>query len=185
MSTSPLRPWVAAVKGGTVLCAHCTCMARLGEACLHIAALLFAAEAHTKLNKDISCTSKACSWLSPAMQNVRYAPISDINFSAPDTIEDHYSHQQHKWLSHHRKKRWPSFIVIYPALIRSLEFFSIVPDFSDMFKVEHETLSKPLSLLYNEQCLNMSYTDLLKVCETVFENITITKEQARNVELAT
>ena len=48
VSASPLRPWVAAAKGGTVLCAHCTCMAGLGEACSHIAALLFAAEAHTK-----------------------------------------------------------------------------------------------------------------------------------------
>ena len=58
-------------------------MAGLGEACSHIAALLFAAEAYTKLSKDYSCTSESCRWLPPSMQNVKYAPISDINFSAP------------------------------------------------------------------------------------------------------
>ena len=33
-----LKPWVAAEKGGTIISAHCTCMAGLGEACSHIAA---------------------------------------------------------------------------------------------------------------------------------------------------
>ena len=75
----PLRPWVAAEKGGTVLCAHCTCMAGLGEACSHIAALLFAAEAYTKLSKDSSCTSEPCRWLSPSMQNVKCMLLSQIS----------------------------------------------------------------------------------------------------------
>ena len=140
-----------------------------------------------QINKDISCTSKACSWLSPAMQNVRYAPISDINFCSPDT-------KRRKMLEGpcDRRSLQPSTtqVVKPPSKEEMAKFYSdlsntdtkpgilsIVPDFSDMFKVEHETLSKPLSLLYNEQCLNMSYTDLLKVCETVFLNITITKEQ--------
>ena len=33
-----LHPWVAAERNGTIICAHCTCMAGLGEACSHIAA---------------------------------------------------------------------------------------------------------------------------------------------------
>ena len=45
-------------------------MAGLREACSHIAALLFSAEAHTKYI------------LPPSLQNVSYAPISDIYFSA-------------------------------------------------------------------------------------------------------
>ena len=34
------KPWFAAEQSGTIICAHCTCMAELGEACLHISALL-------------------------------------------------------------------------------------------------------------------------------------------------
>ena len=80
---TPLKPWVAAEKGGTIISAHCTCMAGLGEACSHIAALLFSTEAYTRHMKNISCTSNPCEWLPPTMKNVPYAPISDINFSAP------------------------------------------------------------------------------------------------------
>ena len=47
--------WVAAEKCGTIICANCTCMAGLGEACSHIAALIFAVEVQNCL-KDTSCT---------------------------------------------------------------------------------------------------------------------------------
>ena len=48
VSATPLKPWVAVEKTGVVLCAHCICMAVLGEACSHIAALLFTLEANTQ-----------------------------------------------------------------------------------------------------------------------------------------
>ena len=51
LTTTPIRPWIAAEKNGKILCANCTCMAGLGEACSHISALLFAAEANTQLEK--------------------------------------------------------------------------------------------------------------------------------------
>ena len=60
ISTTPVKQWVAAEKGGTIICAHCTCMAGLGEACSHIAALLFVLEANTKMQKNTSCTSRLC-----------------------------------------------------------------------------------------------------------------------------
>ena len=49
MSEKPLQPWVAAERTGRILAAHCTCMAGLGEACSHIAALLFSIETTVKL----------------------------------------------------------------------------------------------------------------------------------------
>ena len=66
VTASPSKSWVAAEKCGTILCSYCTCMAGLGGACSHIAALRFAAEAHNRL-KDTSCTSQPCAWLSPNM----------------------------------------------------------------------------------------------------------------------
>jgi uncharacterized Zn finger protein len=49
MSEKPLQPWIIAEKDGRILAAHCTCMAGLGEACTHVAALLFAVDASVKL----------------------------------------------------------------------------------------------------------------------------------------
>ena len=64
LSATPLRPWVAVEKIGSVLCAHCNCMAGLGEACSHIAAVLFALEANVQARKSMSCTSLPCLSLS-------------------------------------------------------------------------------------------------------------------------
>ena len=39
LSAALVKPWVAVEQKGMVVCAHCTCMAGLGEACSHIAAV--------------------------------------------------------------------------------------------------------------------------------------------------
>ena len=31
LSDTPVKPWIAALQNGTVLCAHCTCMADLAK----------------------------------------------------------------------------------------------------------------------------------------------------------
>ncbi|XP_001624269.3 LOW QUALITY PROTEIN: uncharacterized protein LOC5503168 [Nematostella vectensis] len=65
LSEDALRPWVAIKKDGTVsMCAHCNCMAGIGESCSHIGALLFKIEAAVRLGytKEAACTSKACTW---------------------------------------------------------------------------------------------------------------------------
>ena len=83
VSATLAKLWVAAEKSGTVICAHCTCMAGLGEACFHISVLMFVMEANIKMQKNVSCTSQLCSWLLPSMQKVEYTPLSHINFSTP------------------------------------------------------------------------------------------------------
>ena len=54
LSASPLKPWIATEMLGAILCAHCTCMTGLGEACSHILAVLFAAEANSRILKNVS-----------------------------------------------------------------------------------------------------------------------------------
>lgn len=56
-----LKVWVSIKQNGEILCAHCTCMAELGEAHSHIAAVLFTAEANTKTKASLSSTSMPCS----------------------------------------------------------------------------------------------------------------------------
>ena len=81
VSVPSISPRVAAERNGTILCAHCTCMAGLGEVCSHISALLFAIEAHTKLKKDASCTSHPCKWLPPAIKMSIMLKYLKIDFS--------------------------------------------------------------------------------------------------------
>ena len=40
LSDSPLKVWLAVKENGEVVCAHCSCMAGLGEVCSHVAAVL-------------------------------------------------------------------------------------------------------------------------------------------------
>ena len=86
LSQPSLHPWRAAEKIGTIVCAHCTCIAGVGEACSHIAALLFAAETNIQMMKNTSCTSVLCSWLAPSCR-IEYAPISQIDFMTPQERE--------------------------------------------------------------------------------------------------
>ena len=83
LSVPHVKTWVAAEKGGAVVCAHCNCMAGLGEACSYIAAILFTLNANVQARKSLSYASVLCSWLPPTFKNVTFAPISDINFADP------------------------------------------------------------------------------------------------------
>ena len=56
MTSPPLRPWIGVQYDGTVICAHCNCMAGAGEACSHVAALLYAAMAKANLTKQLAST---------------------------------------------------------------------------------------------------------------------------------
>lgn len=80
---TPVHAWVPLEQGGVVLCAHCTCMAGLGEACFHMAAILITLDANTRTKLSTCCTSLPCSWLPPTLSNVPYRQIADIDFSTP------------------------------------------------------------------------------------------------------
>ncbi len=140
---SPLLPWIAAKKDGTVLCSHCTCMAGLGEACSHIAATLFTVDAHSRFSKDDACTSQLCAWLPPSMQNVEYASISDIDFTAPATKRKRNSESQADHLiSSNQSVPAPSIeelSIFYKSLSKSGKpaILSLRSEYSDSYILDH------------------------------------------------
>ena len=85
-SLSPLELWAAVESNGIVSCAHCTCTAGLGEACSHVAAVLFCLDAHTKFIQSTACTSKPCQWLAPSMKDVKQCRVADIRFTDPEKM---------------------------------------------------------------------------------------------------
>ena len=60
-------------------------MAGLGEACSHIAALLFAVETNAQLKTQFPSTSLLCTWLLPSFQSVTFAEIAHIDFAKMQT----------------------------------------------------------------------------------------------------
>ena len=76
------NPWTALEQSGIVACAHCTCMAGLGEVCSHIiAAVLFLMEANTKLRHQAP-HFHAIGFHQPCGV-YPYAPIAEIDFTTP------------------------------------------------------------------------------------------------------
>ena len=79
--------WVCLKKeDGWVLTANCTCMAGLGSACSHVAALLFKLETavHVGLNERTAPTSELCAWKA-CKRSVTPAPLNSINFKKNET----------------------------------------------------------------------------------------------------
>ena len=75
--------WVFLNKdNGWVLSDNCACMAGLGSACSHVAALLLKLETavHLKLKDSAAPTSVLCSWKS-CKKAVGPAPLQAVNFS--------------------------------------------------------------------------------------------------------
>ena len=62
MSATPLRPWVGVKPDGEILCAYCKCMAGAGEACSHLATLLFTAMTGIRMEQETAITSECCQW---------------------------------------------------------------------------------------------------------------------------
>ena len=175
------------------MAAHCTCMAGCGEACSHIAAILFAAEANTLVKQQFSCTSLPCTWLPPAFRTVPFLPLAEIDFRTPRQkrksflesaalapkksvtiqkptqamLEEHYSK-----LSKAKYK---------PLLL------SLVSGFNDDFVPLYVRglLPEPLTSLFHKDNQEVPFQDLVKACDAFYDMVSITPEQAHMVELKT
>jgi hypothetical protein len=62
MNETPLLPWLIAETDGSVISAHCTCMAGTGEVCSHVGAVLFAVKAAVKIRNTKTVTQEKAYW---------------------------------------------------------------------------------------------------------------------------
>ena len=158
-------------------------MAGLGEACSHTTASLFTLEGNTKI-------SLPCSWLPPSFQSVAYAELSDIDFATPQV--------KRRKVDDTNTSAWDSeqSRVIKPPSQEELNFFykslsedgkpvilSLIPGFSDSFipLSVKGIIPKPLTDLYKDEYLNLSYPELLNKCEEVYNSYSITSKMAKTV----
>lgn len=88
LSEAPTLTWIIAESDGYVLSAHCDCMAGLGESCSHVGAILFHIEATVRLSEKKTVTGEKAYWMLPSAQkNVAYAEVSNIDFTAPQSLK--------------------------------------------------------------------------------------------------
>ena len=61
------------------MAAHCNCMAGLGEACSHVASLMFYIDAAVRIRDSKTVTQEKLYWILPsALDKVDYVPVSDM-----------------------------------------------------------------------------------------------------------
>ena len=192
----PLKVWVGYKSNGEVVAAHCTFMAGIGEACSHIAAVLFAVEANTQVKQQQSCTSFPCAWLPPSFRTVEYMPVSDIDFRTPK----HKRKKSQAFGSNATPAPKTNLVVQKPTDPELTEYYlklsktkhkpvllSLINGFNDNFVPLYVkgVLPQPLTAFYNQKYQEMPLPEILKTCEALFDTVTITPEQATTVELET
>ncbi|XP_049267370.1 uncharacterized protein LOC125756543 [Rhipicephalus sanguineus] len=77
-----LKVWCLANVDGSIITAHCTCMAGAGEACSHIGAVLFAVETSVRLRETRTCTGRKNAWLPANRPGTQPKRLKEIDFSS-------------------------------------------------------------------------------------------------------
>ncbi|XP_041373282.1 uncharacterized protein LOC121386449 [Gigantopelta aegis] len=182
VTKKPHEPWVCLdKKQGYVISAHCTCMAGLGEACSHIAAVLFKIEAGVKLGfSKQSRTSTACVWNRFYRKEVTPQPLREINFS------------RHKKGSLNRKRITPQ-IEVEPVRAALRQLKQIFPKACVLTKndsdtdtaSEDEEIPQLLTRFHEVEYSILTPPDLQKKCEGFMKDFKPTQHQIDNLEKMT
>ncbi|CAN7979290.1 unnamed protein product, partial [Ixodes persulcatus] len=93
LSAPPLKVWLLMKKDGEVVIAHCTCMAGHGEACSHVAAILFYFEVGLQMRDEASCTDSKSVWLPAHVKSLVSVPVADMDFSSSVMKKRRLSHE--------------------------------------------------------------------------------------------
>ena len=195
MNETPLKPWVAATNEGTVVTAHCNCMAGLGGACSHVGAILFAVEAGVRIKRSTTCTSVPCKWLMPTpVIAVSYHELRDIDLTSSKTKKRKLD-SKISGLSSDTSKQNSSPAesdaaknVFVPSQTDIKKFFeSLNASKTHPAILSHNCteLPKPLTRLYDSELCKLDFEDLLEKSNRVFEAMNILIEQAKAIEEAT
>ena len=85
ISDVPHKLWVCLAKEtGSIMKAHCSCMAGISQTCNHLAAAFFIIGSAVRMGLNSpSCTSKPCSWL-PINKKVAPVKIKDLQLGRGD-----------------------------------------------------------------------------------------------------
>ncbi|XP_065919932.1 uncharacterized protein [Dysidea avara] len=198
-SGTPLIPWVVPEEDGEILVAHCNCMAGLGEACSHIAAIISSLVAANSIRqRSASVTSQRCMWLPPA-KSVTPAKICEIKFRSSSGKRqrcdsgstDATSSQNKTSTAEISDPSDAELNTFYDGINnytkRKPGILKISPPYSDNFIPILSQSIYPTAMmeLYNPEALTLQYHDLLTECERTIDTIKVTAEQIAKLEEVT
>ena len=198
LSDTPLKCWLILQQDGEVCCAHCNCMAGLGEVCTHVAAVLFYIEALSRIEGQRACTEGQCAWVMPSsMKSAQYLLIMKLDFTSfqgqkckfDDTIDgcDDVPHEIEKPKEGTRSTsdELASLFQALSVIEPKVGVLSVVSEYSDVYvpKITLPSFPQPITSLHKSEYVELEYHDLLDVCQSTFDALTITEEMAEQVEL--
>ncbi|KAJ4944639.1 hypothetical protein JOQ06_013182 [Pogonophryne albipinna] len=185
MNSKPTFPWIVVQEDGTVVMAHCTCMAGLGEVCSHAAALMFTVLAAVEKRENQTCTEKPCTWTQPSTKMAKYDEVSNI-FAIKEQV-------QTEDLFQHMRPSADDFKLFCEQLHQSEEqetkpkksaILSVIEGHSHRYtpKTVQVDLPTPLTSLYQSSRLVLDLPALLEEGAKVFEELNLTPEPCLLVE---
>ncbi|KAK1885950.1 Exonuclease [Dissostichus eleginoides] len=185
LNSNPTSPWIVVQEDGTVVMAHCTCMAGLGEVCSHAAALMFTVVAAVEKRENQTCTEKPCTWTQPSTKMVKYDEVSNI-FAIKEQVET-------EDLFQHMRPSADDLKLFCEQLHQSEEqetkpkksaILSVIEGHSHRYtpKTVQLDLPTPLTSLYQSSRLVLDLPALLEEGAKVFEELNLTPEQCLLVE---
>ncbi|XP_066930891.1 uncharacterized protein [Clytia hemisphaerica] len=195
-SKTPPRAWVYLNPDGEVCYAHCTCMAGLGEACSHIAAILFLlymSTNHRERMSSNSCTSLECPWLpDSAVKEVECLPISKIDFSDPkkrtesDTTATTVKEKNHiNPFSSVPKPTKDEQSAFFKSLVGNSAALSLIPEYSDDYVPFSARVSHNPAKLFDIQNQKLHFHDIIALSERYFNSMAISEEEIAFIEFKT
>ncbi|KAL3874727.1 hypothetical protein ACJMK2_037699 [Sinanodonta woodiana] len=185
LNAKPLEPWIIASPQGTVLSAHCTCMAGLGESCSHFAALLFYIEEMHTYRERVSVTGKLAYWMKPSKKSVEYKKLSCIDFRSATKLKQLIILMLMPPISAAGISDMKQILRTFEKNNNKPAIITLLEPFCEKFKPhpQSEHLLSPLFTLRNENTDSMSLEELLDYCSKL--DISITNEQVNAVEKET
>ena len=197
---TPLKVWILAENSGTVIAAHCDCMAGLCEACSHVGAILFAVEAGIRMRDSSTCTQEKSKWIMPGyVKEIPYLPVSEMDFTSAKKKHNLLLEEQvTPMTARTASDAIHTTSIPVPTIEEQKKFFSsisgstlkpailsVVDPFNEQFTVkENETVPRPLpERLYKEECVKLEYTDLLQCCRVI--SLDVSPDECRAIEAAT
>ena len=179
-------------------------MAGLGEACTHVAAVLFFLETSTRLHGTSTCTQQGCKWVIPSFQkDIPYVPLKELDISSAkskkkkideiiatsslscDTGSKTSSKKKSSVPGSQEQRKLDSFFQELSKAGTKPAILSLLPEYSDGYvpAARLPTFPKPLQSLFDPAYQSLGYMELLDVCISM--SVNITEEMSLLVEKAT
>lgn len=190
-NAAPLQPWIVLETNGQVHAAHCTCMAGLGEACSHVAAVLFYLMASWDKIQQTSCTSQPCSWLMPGQGTKRKGqPLCSTDFTNPLTKFKKGSQRQSD-----RAVMQPgpgpsatekeAFLQSLVTACPKASILKVWPGFAQSEDVQSPLLPMDMATLYDSALEGLDIETLEEKAREMLDTMTCSEEQRANANRLT